>query len=75
MLKDYHEDAGLDDNGNKKNEDLRVAEMMKTGNTSIFKQEMNKNKNTNEDVYTPYVQAYGEDVKAAIAFYQKIKNA
>ena len=69
MLKEFNQDAGLDDYGNRPREEQLVDDMMRTGNTSLFKVEMNKNKNTNEDGYQGYVQTYGEDVKAAIAFY------
>ena len=73
MLTDYNHSAGLDDNGNKPNERQYVEEMMQTGNTSFFKKEMHKN--TNEEGYVPYVQAYGDDIKASIAFYEKVKRA
>ena len=73
MLQDYNENAGLDDNGNRKNEEEYVEELMMTGNTSFFKKELHKN--TNEENYESYVQAYGEDIKKSIAFYEKIKHA
>ena len=73
MLAEFHEKTGLDEHGKKENQEEFQRNLIRTGNTSLFKLEVAKN--NNEKGYVPYVQAYGEEIKASMAFYLKAKNA
>ena len=73
MLAEYHEKSGLNEQGKKENQEEFQRNLIRTGNTSLFKLEVAKN--NNEEGYVPFVQAYGEEIKASMAFYLKAKNA
>ena len=53
MLAEYHEKSGLNEQGKKENQEEFQRNLIRTGNTSLFKLEVAKN--NNEEGYVPFV--------------------